>query len=185
MIENFSKEELNNEQWKDIFGYDGAYQVSDLGRVRSRKSGEWRVLMAYKEKCGYLKVDLFKNGKKKHFLVHRLVADVFIHNGNLLNTEINHKDENKTNNRTSNLEWCDRQYNMTYNDLHHRRKRPNYKQNEIRPIYRPDLSIDDNIKLFRAYGIECSRETVRQLRRDLGLTRKHKPYKPRKTKQIS
>ena len=53
MFNNFTETELKNERWKDIDGYDGAYQVSDLGRVRSRKSGEWRVIKPINNGKGY------------------------------------------------------------------------------------------------------------------------------------
>lgn len=169
--------ELNNEQWRDIDGYDGAYQVSDLGRVRSLKFGKTRVMRTTTNLCGYLSVGLSKDGKQKLFLVHRLVAQAFVANDNILNNEVNHIDECKQNNRVSNLEWCDRRYNNTYNDIQFRKK--NSKRPKIKDLYRQDLSISDNIELFRANGIECGRETVRQLRRDLGLI---KHYRPRKKK---
>ena len=82
--------ELKNEKWKDIFGYDGAYQVSDLGRVRSLKFGKTRVLRPVKLKSGYLFVNLSKNGKEKMGYIHQLVARHFIENDNIFNTEVNH-----------------------------------------------------------------------------------------------
>lgn len=166
--------ELKNEQWRDIDGYDGAYQVSDLGRVRSNKSGEWRVLKPSKNTKGYLQVALWKDGEKKGkgFRVHRLVAQAFIPNYDSSKTLINHINEVKTDNRVSNLEWCDYRYNNTYNDIHHRRivKRYNYIRPKIKDLYDPKLSIKENIEIFMANGIECSRDTVVQLRKDLGLT---------------
>lgn len=183
MIENFSKEELNNEQWKDIFGYDGAYQVSDLGRVRSKKYGKTMIRRASKDKDGYLFIGLWKDGKQKTVKVHRLVAQAFIHNDNIFNNEVNHKDENKENNRVDNLEWCTSQYNKTYNNLHNRRKPPKPyihhrpKQNKLKDLYNTNLTYEQNIELFKTNGIECSEDTIWKLRRDLGLTRKHKPYK--------
>ena len=66
MLNNFTETELSHEQWRDVEGYDGAYQVSDLGRVRSHKSGEWRVLIGRKDKDGYLLVCLCKGGKAKN-----------------------------------------------------------------------------------------------------------------------
>lgn len=173
---NYTAYEISTEQWKDIFGYDGAYQVSDLGRVRSHKSGEWKVLRPGKDKGGYLLVGLCKDGKQKSFFVHRLVAQAFIENDNIFNTEINHRNEDKSDNKVSNLEYCDRQYNMTYNDLHHRRiaKRDNYIRPKIEKLYNPDLTYHENIAIFKANGIECSKKTIERLRKELGLTRKHK-----------
>lgn len=174
MIENLSKEELNNEQWKDIFGYDGIYQVSDLGRVRSKKYGYWRVLKPRNSGCGYLSVTLSKNGQLRYFLVHRLVAQAFIPNDDESKTQINHRDECKQNNRLWNIEYCTAQYNLTYNDLHHRRKkRPQSKRDEIRPLYDPELTINENIEIFKSNGIECSERTIRKLRKDLNLKRQY------------
>ena len=174
--------ELKNERWKDIDGYDGAYQVSDLGRVRSSKSGEWRVMKAMKNNKGYLFVNLYKDGNIKHFLVHRLVAQAFIPNDDESKTQINHKNEIKTENRVSNIEWCSAKYNMTYNDLHHRRKQP--KRSKIKDLYNPNLSIAENIDIFKANGIECGEQTVFNLRRDLKLIQPHPKYKRDKVKSI-
>lgn len=177
MIENFSKEELNNEQWRDIAGYDGMYQVSDLGRVRSKKYGYWRLLSQGKVR-GYLQVVLSKDGKCKNYKVHRLVADAFMPNYDETKTQINHRDECKQNNRLWNIEYCTAQYNCTYNDIHHRRwiNRNDYKYPKIKKLYNPDLTIKQNIEIFRANGIDCSRETVLKLRRDLNL-KPHPKYK--------
>lgn len=103
------------EIWKDISGYEG-YQVSDLGRVKSlnyRRTGKERVLVGCKDKDGYLRVDLCKDGREKKCKVHRLVAKAFIPNPEGL-PQVNHKDECKTNNVLSNLEWCDAKYNVNY-----------------------------------------------------------------------
>lgn len=170
-------ENFDNEQWRDIAGYEGMYQVSDLGRVRSLKYGKVRVLRPGKNNNGYLRVNLKIDGSRKNFSIHRLVAQAFIPNYDESKNQVNHKDENKENNRVNNLEWCDCRYNNTYNGLHHRRManyhRSNYKRNAIKDIYDPDLSIGENIELFKEKGIECSRDTVRLLRKDLGLTRKY------------
>ena len=104
------------ETWKDITGYEGLYQVSDFGDVRSlnyRHTGQVRVLKQRIYKGGYLQVHLCKDGKKKLHLVHRLVATAFIENPDNLPC-INHKDEDKTNNIVSNLEYCDHAYNNRY-----------------------------------------------------------------------
>ena len=182
MFNNFTDTELSQEQWRDIDGYEGMYQVSDLGRVRSRKSGEWKVLRVIKNSKGYLFVNLYKDGNIKHFLVHRLVAQAFIPNSDESKTQINHINEVKSENRVSNLEWCSAQYNMTYNDLHHRRKQP--KRSKIKDLYNPNLSIAENIELFKANGIECGEQTVFNLRRDLKLIQPHPKYKRDKVKSL-
>ena len=102
-----------NEVWKDIVGYEGHYQVSNLGRVKSIKFGKEKILKQAFDKDGYLQSVLSKNNKHITFLTHRLVAKAFIDNPNNY-CEINHKDENKQNNCVDNLEWCDRQYNNDY-----------------------------------------------------------------------
>ena len=102
--------------WKNIKGYEGLYQVSDEGEVRSlnyRGNGEIQVLRSANNNYGYPTVVLVKNGKHKTHTVHRLVASAFLSNPENL-PYINHKDENRTNNTVSNLEWCTPTYNNTY-----------------------------------------------------------------------
>lgn len=99
------------ENWKPVIGYEGYYEVSDLGRVMNSKTGY--ILTPYPNEKGYLRVILFKNGKMSHKRIHRLVADAFIPNP-MNYPHINHKDENKTNNCVNNLEWCNPKYNINY-----------------------------------------------------------------------
>lgn len=107
------------EVWKDIPNYEGLYQVSNLGRIRNcpNKPGAWNkeaiIIKTMLNTYGYPMFSLCKNGKRKTGLVHRCVAEAFIPNPQNL-PQINHKDEDKTNNRVDNLEWCDCQYNNTY-----------------------------------------------------------------------
>ena len=103
------KEEI----WKDIAGYEGHYQVSDKGRIKSVKFRKERILKPRRDTRGYLRVNLCKNGEIKQYMVHRLVAKVFISNLDNL-PMINHKDENPSNNRVENLEWCSAKYNNNY-----------------------------------------------------------------------
>ena len=112
------------EEWKDIEGYEGLYQISNYGRVKSLGrivkncrgndvfKKETFLCVKSKEGC-YSRVGLIKNKKMKLFLVHRLVAIYFIPNHNNL-PEVNHKDEDKTNPRADNLEWCTEKYNSNY-----------------------------------------------------------------------
>lgn len=99
------------EEWKDIEGYEGLYQVSNTGLVKNKKRE--KVLALEPSNCIYLRVHLWKNGVGKHYLVHRLVAEAFIDNPNNL-PQVNHKDEDKTNNNVDNLEWCTVEYNHNY-----------------------------------------------------------------------
>lgn len=100
------------EVWKDISGYEGLYQVSDKGRVKSLHYGKERILKQINLKW-YNRACLSKDGKMNLFLVHRLVAEAFLPNPNNFNL-INHKDENPSNNNIENLEWCNYEYNNNY-----------------------------------------------------------------------
>lgn len=97
--------------WKPVKGYEGLYEVSDQGLVKSL--GNDKILKPTVNHAGYLYVNLYKGGKCKHYFVHRLVANAFIPNDNET-YQINHKDENKTNNDISNLEWVSPKYNTNY-----------------------------------------------------------------------
>lgn len=104
------------EEWRDIDGYEGLYQVSTWGRVKSLKYNHQnveRLLKPLGGSKGYLHVCLWKNGQVKQVMIHRIVANAFIHNPQGL-PQINHKDENKQNNEVSNLEWCTVKYNLNY-----------------------------------------------------------------------
>lgn len=113
-----------NEIWKDIKGYEGLYQVSNLGRVRSvdryvkQKEGFYQYIKGRIRKSklnngGYMLVSLSKDNKGKTFLIHRLVAQAFIPNSEN-KPQVNHIDENPCNNCVDNLEWCDAKYNCNY-----------------------------------------------------------------------
>lgn len=116
------------EIWKDIPGYEGLYQISSQGRVKRLPLGkQWPSRRTHnnirkpKMKGGYLSINLSKDNEVKCFLVHRLVAMVFIPNLNNLPC-VNHKDEDKTNNSSENLEWCSYRYNANYGTGKERQK---------------------------------------------------------------
>lgn len=98
------------EIWKDIKGYEGLYQVSNLGRIKKLPN---KILNCTITVQGYKTVHLSKEKQSKIFRVHRLVAKAFIENPNNYDV-VNHKDENKLNNCINNLEWCDTKYNIHY-----------------------------------------------------------------------
>jgi len=111
-----------NENWKDIAGYEGQYQVSDLGRIRSlnyKRTGQTQVLKPRNNK-GYLQINLYKDRKGKNFWIHRLVAKAFLPNPQNY-PQINHVNEDKTNNAVSNLEWCSAKFNQNYGTCQKRR----------------------------------------------------------------
>lgn len=178
-----------NEIWKDINGYQGVYQVSNLGRVRSldrmvevfvddgkrtpftyTQLKKGRILKLRKERCGYIKVDLSINSFDKSYLVHRLVALTFI--SNIHNKEqVNHKNGIKTDNRVDNLEWCTRLENMRHayvNGLNHNGKgeaarnvKLTQKQvDEIRQKYIPKCK-GLSEKLAQEYNV--SKHTIKQI----------------------
>lgn len=103
------------EEWRDIKGYEGLYQISSYGRVQSskRKGNLGGTIKTSLSNGGYPQAHLCKNSVRKTFLVHRLVALAFLDNPNNY-PEVNHKDERKTNNCVWNLEYCTRKYNENY-----------------------------------------------------------------------
>ena len=96
------------EIWKNVKNFEGLYQVSNLGRVKSlgnHKTRKEKILKNKYDKGGYCQINLWKYGQMKHFLVHRLVAEAFIDNSNNKPC-IDHIDGNRSNNRVENLRWC-------------------------------------------------------------------------------
>ena len=103
-----------NQIWKDVPGYEGLYKVSDQGKVQS-VCGIWgkHTINGFEHKSGYMKVALYKDGIKKTFPLHRVVASAFLENpGN--KEQVNHKDGNKKNNSVKNLEWCTQEENQRH-----------------------------------------------------------------------
>ena len=98
------------EEWKNVIGYEGLYEVSNKGNVRNVRRN---TLLRFSNNQGYIQVWLYKNGIRTGLKVHRLVAQAFIPNPDNL-PEVNHKDENPINNSVNNLEWCDHKYNVNY-----------------------------------------------------------------------
>ena len=115
LVDNIEKEMIELEEiWKDIQGYEGQYMVSNLGRVKSfKKNSNGNILKISDDGNGYKQISLYKNGKSKTWKIHRLVAIAFIPNPNDL-PQVNHKDEDPSNNCVDNLEWCDGKYNSNY-----------------------------------------------------------------------
>lgn len=155
-----------SEIWKDIEGFEGLYQVSNMGRVRSldRKDAQGRrlkgrVLADRHNNRGYHLVCLCRDGDIKYRLIHRLVASTFLDNHDNL-PQVNHKDENKENNAVSNLEWC----TALYNDMYGTRNTRVAKALE-RPIYVVTSS-------GHRYFFESARKAARLLGLDRGAMRR-------------
>ena len=117
-MNNVIEHTLKQEEWKPIPGYEGLYEVSNYGRVKSYQlDSNGKILSpgnTGKDGSGYCFVNLYKDGKaKKHCTIHRLVAEAFIPNPSNF-PQVNHKDECKKNNYFENLEWCSSAYNNSY-----------------------------------------------------------------------
>lgn len=152
---------MTKEIWKDIRDYEGIYQVSNLGRVKSfdikDKLGrirKGRVLKGCKNTKGYLLVNLYKNNMGCGKLIHRLVAQAFIPNPEN-KPQVNHIDENKTNNMVSNLEWSTSKENNNHG-THNERAAKTISKSKSIPIIATNLKTG---KSREFYGTnECARQ---------------------------
>lgn len=154
---------MMEEIWKDIKGFEDSYQVSNLGRIKSKDryvmtcGGGKRFIQGQIIKpivCTnkYLEVGLNKENKRTIKLLHRLVAAAFVENPNNL-PEVNHKDENPQNNNAENLEWCTSKYNANYGTRNQRMVKEKY----LKPV----VMIDKDgkvVKRFKSLG-EATRQT--------------------------
>lgn len=113
LLEEIDYKDLPNEIWRDVIGYEGLYQVSNFGRVKSFKNNKIKILKSNVGIGGYLRVVLCKDFDKKNRFVHVLVAKAFIPNPEN-KRQVNHIDGNKQNNRVDNLEW-----NTPAENIHH------------------------------------------------------------------
>lgn len=151
---------INEENWKDISGYEGLYQISDKGNVKSlnyNHTGKERIMKLGRNHDGYLLVSLYKNGKQKYYRVHRLVAKTFILNSNNL-PELNHKDEDKTNNCVENLEWCDRKYNVNYGTRTEKTSKPVLqftKNGEFIKEWKSTMDVQRNLGFSQGHISAC------------------------------
>ena len=138
------------EIWKPT-KYEG-YEVSNFGRVKSYRVDKinGKIMKPIRSTKGYLQLDLSLDGRKRqnrvHPAVHRLVAEAFIPNPNNL-PQVNHKDENKENNRVDNLEWCTNEYNATYGT-----KSERVAQKRRKPVY----SVDSNGNIEEFGGLRLA-----------------------------
>lgn len=127
---------MKEERWLPIEGYEGLYEVSSEGRVRSlnyNHTGETKILRPEMTGKGYLMICLWKDGKQKMFLVHRLVALTFVPNMFGL-VEVNHINEVKTDNRADNLMWCDRKENQNWGTRNQRVSEKNTNGKCSKPV---------------------------------------------------
>lgn len=161
------------EEWRTISGYEGLYEVSSYGRVRSvdryvkGRYGNYRlhkgkILSLELSNSGYYFVELTHKYKRKHFYVHRLVAEAFIDNLHSFR-DVNHKDEDKTNNIADNLEWCDHKYNCNYGTKTERQKKTN-----IQNGFWTGLSKEE----YRKKWCQENKDKIREINRRAYLKRK-------------
>lgn len=135
----FNLKNLFNEIWKDIKGYEGLYQISNYGRVKSfpnQKRKSIRILH-FRKNGLYFQITLCKNSNQQAVFVHRLVAEAFIPNPNNFPI-VNHLDGNPSNNKINNLEWCTQQQNMhhaTINGLISSHKWNKLDKDELYTLY--------------------------------------------------
>lgn len=143
------------EQWKDVVEYEGLYEVSTEGRVRNKRT--LRMMTPCNNGNGYMMVNLSKNGKAKLRYIHRLVGMAFIPNPEN-KPEINHKDEDKANNRLENLEW------MTH--LENMRHGTGMARSQAKQRRKPILQYDLEGNFIREF--ESTKEAVRQYGSNVG-----------------
>ncbi len=148
-----------DEIWKPIDGYGGKYEVSSYGRIKSyaqdRVNG--KIKTGNRTHKGYLSILLYdEHGNKKWYPVHRLVASAFLENPDCLE-QVNHKDEDKKNNRVENLEWCNNDYNNHYGT---RLSRASESNRCCKTTSRKVYSVDDNgqVRHYDSIG-EAERQT--------------------------
>ena len=173
------------EIWKDIYfwqdgieyDYRGEYQISSYGRVKSLKYGKEQMKKIGKDTKGYFIIGLLKNGKRKMFKVHRLVAHMFI-DGYFENAQVNHIDENKTNNHVSNLEWCTNKYNSSYGTRNERiseaTKNKSNHNSKLIARYDLDMNLIDKRYIFEYEKMNFCRESISRCVRNERKT--HKGY---------
>ena len=175
VLGNTRTEKSMEEVWRAVKGYEGLYEVSNLGRVRSKdrlvkhigiflREAKGKVIKENTSSTGhYSSVGLHRNGKTKHFKVHRLVAIAFIPNVHGY-SDINHKDENKQNNCVDNLEWCCKSYNENYGTKRTRQSQSTdweaFRKKVSKPLYQKTL----DGKIVRRW------DSIAQVHRTLGYS---------------
>lgn len=141
------------EEWRAVPGYEGLYEVSNMGNVRNVRRNT--LLRLPKTNNGYIRIVLSKNGIKTGFQVHRIVAQAFLPNPDNL-PQVNHKDEVKSNNCVDNLEWCSAKYNSNYGSRLERSR-----DTAIKNGYYTGLSKEEYRKKYRDKNKEKIREKQR------------------------
>ena len=186
---------MTEEQWRNIKGYEGLYQVSNKGRVRSfvmwnghtyKPREKSIILKMSKTTTGYWKVELSNRGKRKSHKVHRLVAAAFILNFQN-KPNINHIDNNPLNNNVENLEWCTQSENLYHAGVFSKkRKVPLEEVKKVIGLYKNKVKVREIAKMYNCsicpiyqilkthnVTIQTSQETKNIYNIDLDLFKKH------------
>ena len=163
-------ENLPGEEWRDIKDFPN-YKVSNMGRVKSiKQTKEILLKLQYKKRTGYVTIILYNEKGSKDFRVHRLVASAFLDNDDPINkTEVNHKDEDKTNNVVENLEWCTKKYNINYGNRNEKAAEKNRGKRNIGLIKRmkrvrcitTGKEFDCLVDAAKYYGIKAPHQIVK------------------------
>ena len=160
---------MDREVWKPVKGYEGQYEVSNLGGVRSvdrivlMSNGRLRHIKGksitpHKSNTGYYLCDLYKENRRKNVLLHRMVAEAFIPNENNLPC-VNHIDNNRENCISDNLEWCTQSYNMKYSyDTTDRKSKMNWKSGRENKNSKPVLMYSRDGKFIKRFDCICDAE---------------------------
>lgn len=177
------------EIWKDVLGYEGLYEVSNIGRVRSIARYNERSKKFYPSKIksieisnnGYLRVKLSKNGKKKGVCVHRLVAEAFLDNSNKL-PQVDHIDGDKNNNCVENLRWVTAKQNIQNPNTiikHQGKNNPFFgkthteKTKQLMRVKRPTMKGGKNPSARKIVNLSTGEifETLKEANEKYGLSR--------------
>lgn len=150
---DITTQELETEEWRDVPGYEGLYQVSNLGRVRRTKTG--RVLRPGKTRKGYFAVSFSRNSVRKSEYVHSCVARAFL-GTRPEGLTINHKDGNKSNNCAANLEYCTNQENRDHA----------VRMGLLRWAWKKNAARNERVKSLHSLGW-----TVKRIADELGMSR--------------
>ena len=146
------KDVISMEEWRPIPNWENLYEVSNLGRVRSKINGNIRTLD--KNNCGYYRITLYNHPRRERIFIHRLVASVFIP-VNDYNKQVNHIDGDKSNNTVYNLEWV----TQSENEIHAIR-------NNLKGVWRGEFAVEYNDNLFAV--IKCNQS---EFARELGVSK--------------
>lgn len=159
------------EEWRDIKGFEGKYMVSNLGIVKSlnyNNTGKEGILEGVDNGHGYLQVGLYKDGNREQPLVHVLVATAFLENPDNL-PEVNHKNEDKTNNCVENLEWVSHEYNVNYGTrnkkISEKLKGKKHSEEHNKKLSKPVFSVNKESGLIMWW------ESIREAERCTGINK--------------